>query len=519
MTDLIPASESRDAAERRRRTRLVAIACIGTALGIATLGLASCSLGLDEGLIGQVGESGTGETSFADGFVPEGGDGALPPLNPEGGICGKDSDCKGSAGCLVAKCDLPRKACVFQVCRQPACNSATCDVAGGKCGTARPYKYRAGQFPVGSAIGCGGQLGRCFAAVYPFVFVGTSNGVVAFAANDPQSATPTAIPIAGLGFVPNQIVASGSRVYFLGTPVGAGPTSRVPLAYADVPADPFAAKIFVTTVLAAYNRPASDPALLMARGNDTSLLVDLNGATSFASAPIEPPLAEPVSFGSNPITFTAGSGPAAVSGSRLVMELINAGGAPSFGFVGGAGSATPQTSPDVAIPTATPVSGPQFFATSADGALFWSYVSLTLPPGQPPPPSPQPLLRAARGYFLAADVAANFDPAAGIDLEVYGAAPLGTPSVGPVALLDAKTALVTTSIPANPAQTNVSFVTAGKPPVILKNADNTPRRFQIALAVTQLAAAGSNGLGYVLAVDPAAPTAPTVYVFDPACAP
>jgi len=37
--------------------------------------------------------------------------------------------------------------------------------------------------------------------------------------------------------------------------------------------------------------------------------------------------------------------------------------------------------------------------------------------------------------------------------------------------------------------------------------------------VNQLAAAGSNGLGYVLAVDPSAPTAPTIYVFDPACAP
>ncbi|HSO34859.1 MAG TPA: hypothetical protein VLT33_20155, partial [Labilithrix sp.] len=252
-----------------RRGRLV-VAGVFAAGGIATIGLASCSLGLDESLIGRVAEGGVDESSVVDSFVVEGGDGALPPINPEAGVCTKDEDCKGTAGCLTARCDVPRKACVLQVCRTPTCNSAACDVPTAKCGAAKPYKYRAAQFPVGAAIGCGGALGRCFAAVYPYVFVGTSNGVVAFAANDPQSATPPAIPLAGLGFVPTQIVASGSRVYFLGTPVGAGASSRVPMAYADVPPDPFAAKIAVTTILATYNRPASDPVTLFPRGNDTA---------------------------------------------------------------------------------------------------------------------------------------------------------------------------------------------------------------------------------------------------------
>jgi hypothetical protein len=126
-------------------------------------------------------------------------------------------------------------------------------------------------------------------------------------------------------------------------------------------------------------------------------------------------------------------------------------------------------------------------------------------------------LRAAKGYFLVADSLATFDPAAGIDLEIYNA-PQGTPSVGPVAMLDARTALVTTSFPANPAAaTNVQFV--DRQPLAIRKDGAVPRRFQIPLPVSQLAAAGSNGLGYVLAVDPAAPTAPTVYVFDPACAP
>jgi hypothetical protein len=87
-------------------------------------------------------------------------------------------------------------------------------------------------------------------------------------------------------------------------------------------------------------------------------------------------------------------------------------------------------------------------------------------------------------------------------------------------MLDSKTAMVTTSAPGNPgALTNVGFVTRGATVSIVKNADNTPRRFPITLSVNQLAAAGSHGLGYILAVDPAAPAAPTVHVFDPACAP
>jgi hypothetical protein len=508
---------------RRMRDKTFRHAAIGLAACVlvpAALGLASCSLGLDESLIGREVEAGLPDAPVVETGAPfeSGTDSTLPPILPEGGLCTKDDDCKGTAGCLVAKCDLPRKACVLDVCREPVCNSAACDMTAQKCATAKPYKYRASQFPVGAQIGCGGVVGRCFAAVYPYVFVGTANGVVAFAADDPQNATPASVPITGLGFVPNQIVASGSRVYFLGTPAGAGPSSRVPIAYADVPPNPFATKIPVVTVLAAWNRPASDPVGLFPRGNDTALLVDLNVATAYASAPIEPPLTEPVTLTSTGIAFTASSTPLAASGSRLIVGQINPSTTPIFAFVNGAGSATAMTTADAPVPTATPASGPQFFAQSADGAVFWAYVALTSPP---PFPLGGPGIRAARGYFLVADSAATaFDPAAGLDLEVYGGAPLGTPSVGAVAMLDSKTAMVAVASPANPTmQTNIEFVTRTPALAIVKNADMSPRRFPITLAVSQLAAAGSNGLGYVLAVDPAAPAAPTVYVFDPACAP
>lgn len=503
---------------RRVGARHVAVILSACGGAVAALAGASCSLGLDESLIDKQQEAAAVDAPAGDSSSADGGDGAPPPINPEAGVCAKDSDCKGTMGCLTAKCDVPRKACVLQVCRQTACNSATCDVPMAKCGAAKPYKYRANQFAVGAGVGCGGQLGRCFAAVYPFVFVGTTNGVIAFAGNDPQNPAPAAVALTGLGFVPNQIVASGSRVYFLGTPVGAGVNSRVPLAYADVPPNPFATKIDVTTVLPSYNRASTDALLLFPRGNDTALLVDTNVATAFASTAIEPPLLEPLSLGSNGIASTAGAAPLATTGTRLVMgQIVAATAAPVFGLVANAGSSAPLTVADVPIATATPAAAPQFFSQSADGAVFWAYTALV---AAPPAAA---AIRAAKGYFLVADgTAPTFDPAAGIDLELYPTNPaLGSvPSVGPVAMLDAKTALVTTSSPANPLMvTNVSFVTRSPAPAFVKNADMMKRQFQITLAATQLAAAGSNGLGYVLAVDPAAPLAPVVYVFDPACAP
>ncbi|MBX3192744.1 MAG: hypothetical protein KF819_37520 [Labilithrix sp.] len=499
----------------RATTRLALVAALG---GGVAMGIASCSLGLDESLIGSGLDGGADDTGAFDNAAPDGNDGAPPPLNPEGGICSKDEDCKGSGGCLLAKCDVPRQACVFHVCREPACTSAACGGEAGPttCAAPKPYKYRAAVFPVGAAIGCGGALTRCFTAVYPFVFVGTSNGVLAFGAADPQSPTPFTVPITGLGFAPVQIMASGSRVYFLGQPTGAGTSSRVPIAWADVPPDPFAATIPVTTVLATLNRPSTDPLTLFPRQNDTALLVDLNVASSYPAVPLEPPLVEPLTLTSTPISFTAGSTPLAVSGTRLVMGQINGAGAAVFGFVNGAGTATPMTAPDVPIATAAPASPGvgQYLAQSADGAVFWSYVSLTAAP-----PAPPAVIRAVRSYFLTPNGTGAFDPAAGVDVELYAGAPAGTPTIGPVAMLDANTAMVTTASPANPTlQTDVSFVT--RAPLGLVKDGAVPRRgVPITLPVSQLAAAGSNGIGYVLAVDPAAPAAPSVYVYDPACAP
>lgn len=110
------------------------------------------------------------------------------------------------------------------------------------------------------------------------------------------------------------------------------------------------------------------------------------------------------------LASTASSVPLATSGSRLLLGQVNALGVPIFGYVSAAGSATPQTAADVTLATATPASGPQVFAQSADGAIFWSYLSLSRAPSGPGPITN----RAVKGYFLVGNSEAQVDPMAGL---------------------------------------------------------------------------------------------------------
>jgi hypothetical protein len=474
----------------------------------------SCSLGLDESLIGKgINDGGTNLVDATGADADDGGggggdDGTLPDIDPVGGTCATDEECKGTAGCLKAKCDLSRHACVLDSCRS-ACASAACDVAAKTCGTAAPYHYKVAQFPVGAAIGCKGVGRRCFTAIYPFVFVGTANGALAFAAHDPQSASPATVPLTGLTFVPTQIVGSGNRVFFVGTPVGTGAVSRIQIAYADVPQDPFATEIEVKTFLATYGRPATAPVNLIARGGDTALLANgpFDGGLAGAAI-VEPPLADPVTIAVKDVSMPLGAAIVAVSGSRAILgRAVDAG--PELFVLEGAGTgAQGNLGPAVPLKSGTP-SGGGYYGQSADGAVFWQQLSMTA--AAPMVPAK---LRAAKAFFLFAGNEAPLGTPAGLDVEIFNVE-AGTPMVGPVALLDANNALVTTAVLGDTKQSNVSFVTR-TPFAVVKNADGKPRRFPIPLPVAQLSPAGSNGIGYVLAVDPAAPN---VYVFDPACAP
>jgi hypothetical protein len=484
-----------------------------TALSFVALS-ASCSLGLDESLIDKAKDGGLGSGDGAPLDGEPAGDGGADTgisVGPNASACTNDDACTTNQGCLEGKCDLTRKRCVYDVCRPSACNSAACDDQTRECGAPTPYKYKAVQFPVGAQVACV----RCAAAVYPWLFVATTAGLLAFNVSNPANPTPPQVPVIGLGFFPSSLVQSGSRVWMLGGVGGSGPT-RLQLAYVDSPADPFTTKIEARTILATYNRPA-EVTSLFARGGDSALLV--GHVEQLPAVAIEAPLDEPASLTATATFAPTNFVPSAVSGKRLLTStVVNQ--VASFALIERAGAANPMTGPVVNFTDAGAVSTQRMFAQSADGAIFWV---TGVHQGSPAPTS----TRAARGYFLVPGEAGPLDDKLGVDVEVYvgdtvlpNAAIFGS-NQATLALLDANTVMIATQARENDQQTAVQFVR--RDPLGLVQEGNTPAPRRQVLPVpigAFMAATASNGVGYLIANDQVGPPpGATVYVFDPGCAP
>jgi hypothetical protein len=470
-------------------------------VSLAVAGVYGCSLGLDESKIGAVPDA----AELPDGDTP---DNFRPPVTDggteAGGLptsCTRDDECVTSDGCLKGRCDLERKACVFDVCLTATCNAGACDEATRVCGPPKPRTFRAATFPVGAGVGCGGALGtpqRCIAAVYPYVFVGTTNGVVAFSASDPSSTSPQAVAVKGVGFLPTSIVASGNRVFLLGASTTVGATSRVQIAVVDVPSDPFRRELVASTILSSFDRPSGD--VLLEREGSSAFLLQLSAPAMFPTGVVGEPLGEPLDIKSSPLVFTAGATPVTTSGSRVIMEAFNAQSVSTMSFVTMAGTGQAAKDGELLLAAAGNVTAQRAFGTTQGGAVYWSVAQLTAPP-------PANVLRAARGHFLVADAAAPFVPAGGVDLAVYPNVPAATQVVGPAVLIDKDTALVSAAVPTALTTSDIK---------IHKRATGlTPQKVTLTQPVAQLGASASSGLAYVLAAE--SPTASSVHVFDAAC--
>jgi hypothetical protein len=475
-----------------------------------------CSLGLDESKLYAVADAGVpafDATGLADGPGVGEPDTGIPS-GPDGGACTTDDACTTTHACLHGKCDLGRKTCVYDVCRPSSCTASTCDLAQNVCAPkTTTYKYKVTQFSIGAPLACG----RCAAVVHPWLFVNLATGVVAFNVSNPTNASPPQVPVVGLTFVPVRIITSGSRVWMVGAPTGAAQDARLPLAYVDVPTDPFATKLVAQSVLATDNRPAADTMIPYPRAGGGLLLVGPDTA-QFASAVVNAPLVPPVAVNTTPLVVAANTTPAVSSGTRLLMSALTSGVA-TFDLVDNAGTGGSTVGPSAVIGDIADVSTSRAFGMSSDGAVFWAT-------GAHQGEAPQTTTRAVRGYFLVPNATGNIDPSLGLDIEVYDAAGgLGISAnagvVGPVAMLDAKTALVSTQARESDAQTAVQFVKLDPKPIVLKEANGlAPRRQLLPVPVGSfVAAVASNGLAYLIANDPPPNGAGTVFVFDPACAP
>lgn len=493
----------------RRKKVFVVLAAL-SALGL----VAACSLDLDESLIDRPRDSGVfvTDSTLPDGAPIDGSatDSSTLPSTPEAGACANDDACKTTDGCLKGKCDLARKTCAYEVCRS-ACSSSACDQGNHTCAAGVPYKYKATSFPLGQQILCG----RCAAAIYPWLFVATPTGVVAFNVSNPSAGAPPQVPITNLGFLPNQLVLSGSRVWMTG-PLGANASGgRIPVAYIEPPLDPFATKISAKTVLASYNR--TEGFTLFARSFGDSALIVGPPASQYASAAIEAPLNEPATITATQIPgFPINSAPFAMSGKRLLLGGLNAGVA-SFNLVDNAGAQATSGAVTNVTELGNTAGGSRTFAASPDGAIFWA-TGVNQNVGQPGQST-----RAVRGYFLVANDTAPIDDKVGVDIEIYNADPVGVNAgvVGPATMLDANTVMIATAARENTAQTAVQFVKRTPLGTIKEANGTTPRRQVLAIPIDRFAAAtSSDGIGYLVSNDiDGPPPSGTVHVFDPGCAP
>ena len=236
---------------RGRAPRKVAIAIASTWTAVA--GLVGCNLilGIDEEGPKVVPE----EAGEIDAGLDTG-----PPQRPAFEKCTVDSDCTAPNACYTPHCDRALGACTYALCESKGttCSAGTCDTTRFSCESPTPYGFRTATYGVaGVTSGCGPNPDACVAAMYPFLFLGTNDGVVALRVDDLLAKSAAKVVLAGVDVKPNQLVQSGRRLWVIGAPVGAAPPYRLPLAVIDVPSDPTVLTLTATTSFLSYPFPTA----------------------------------------------------------------------------------------------------------------------------------------------------------------------------------------------------------------------------------------------------------------------
>lgn len=469
-----------------------------------SLVMLGCSLGLDPNKIG--GDGGVMEAAPPGDAGPD----APPPPNPD--KCTKNEDCKPNNPCLQGSCDTGRGVCLYDVCPSGSCKVAACDDMTKTCGAPQTIGFHVASFKVGN-LGCGGAGRRCFAAVHPFVFVGTTSGVVAYAMATPGQ-TPAAIPVGGVPFLPSFVVASGTRVYFVGAVVGSQPMFRIPIAWLDVPGDPTVKKItaqtaFMSSSVGSVERvyPTEDGGIY---------LVNESQPNSFPMARAIAPLNDlgDIQFFPSP-NVPSGSASAGATGARVLFARQSAAMTPHqifFDLENGAGTGSAQNGGEmnITMPAGDDVTGPHAYAHGPDGMIVWQAATAVWPMGMTPA-----YVKGTRLFWLVPNKTAVFSAMTRTDVETYDsmlALGLGTDVVGPLAVIDQDRVLALGASSQNVMNTSVRVATKSPMPSV-----DMGKSFVLSFAPSALAAASSGGWGYVLTPEPTMGAGPQVHIFAPGC--
>jgi hypothetical protein len=473
-------------------------------LGGSALAYAACSLGLDPTKIDATDAGGT------DGTVNPEGNVDLPDGTvPTAGECTKDEDCTATACGAKGRCDTTYRVCMFTVCDVGACKAASCDPKANACSVPTNYGFRATSFRVTlGGVNCGNPPTRCIAAVHPFLFVATNNGLATYLVADPSNQSPPTVSVTGVPFIPSGVFAVERRVYILGGLQGAGPSFRLPVAWIDVPGNPFAAGLAARSALVSL--PAHNFGSVLPNDKGGLFLVHHDGQRVYPTALLNAPVADTTTLQLFPLSgMPGGSTTVASSGSRLVTYRYpgnDNGYLGVFSIESNAGTGNAQNGGELTANAMGQVPNQAFFTQGPDGSVLWS----TSVGNVPTDGGPATVNAARLGWLIADAKATALDLSARIDLEVYSP-PIGFGSAvaGPVAWLDAQSALGLAASKDDRAQTSVQVAT--------KTGLIANRRFVLPVDVNRAAAVASGGFGYVLIRDDPDNKSAGVHVFAPGC--
>ncbi|MBL8607328.1 MAG: hypothetical protein JNL38_08410 [Myxococcales bacterium] len=420
------------------------LAAIAGAAAMALAAAAACSLSLDpplEAAPSPGADAGDGAAAPADG----GGDAGASDGGPI--KCTSDLQCRSDNACVASRCDLTTGRCVFDLCPHDAgaCVVDRCDLETNSCidrfdlstepvvktfkiPTSKPF----------AQLRCG-SASRCVALSHPYLFASIDDAVLAYGIADPHPLTPPRVlAVDGLRsgskpVRPTAVVASGTRVYFVGE---IQPDLSLPVGWVDVPPDPFATSISARTFVLPSVLGGTLSAL-PAPGGDLVLVVNA-GANRQTYR---------VSVGSGIVGAPRnGSGNArsvAVSGARVVLADVVRDALvvslepipPSTGAVIDAGSVVGDGGAAI-LPA-------QSYATGDDGQVLLATAVGDDAGAQ--------RVRLARLFTRGSDTKIQGDPP--IDLVSYPSPPILARVVGPAVWVSSDLAVVAALVPDDTSQT------------------------------------------------------------------
>jgi hypothetical protein len=500
----------------RARRRLGAVVIAASLCGgAAPFG---CSLGLDPSLIGR--DASAEDATSGDGSLSEAmsGDATPPPKDAkptdgpapgDGGACSTDADCAGVAAdagtCVTsAKCDPTWHVCLLDVCGAAACQVELCET--NKCSLPATYSFAPTSFTVtyGGVPGYGPTYD--ISAAWPFLFVDTTNGVIAYNVVDPTSSSPPVVAVEGIPFIPNATIAVGRRVYFMTGVQGSGPAFGQPIAWIDVPQNPFVTTLQASSAwLSTTENPVNNVLT-----NGTNGLFMVYGTTALdPTVNLQPPFAEMGKVTAFPnVSLPAGAGILASSGSRLLSYRYDGTTQfPNFAIINGPGTASAIATAEQAVSAFGPQAQQATFTTGSDGSVLWTTGVLDELDGG----GSDGIATATLTWLLPSSTSANFDTADHVDLVSYSPA-ANTYVTGPPVWIDANTVLGLAA-PSGSSSNSTLVQVATKSPRALTAGRSTT----LPVGPGSVGVASSNGFAYALVGDDPMNLTCTIYILAPSC--